>query len=95
MRSELLLDIHLSALCHRHQYTSDPDSAINELREAAGRRGDILAATAGHWIGYYDHPSRNALISAMRREFPECERWIDAGHAQRATLAHSAGDYRS
>ena len=66
LHPDTLLSIHLSATMSRNRYTSDPGPVIDELRQIAGDRLDILAEEVGRWIGYYEDDHTRTLTTALR-----------------------------
>ncbi|WP_323985866.1 hypothetical protein [Microbacterium plantarum] len=93
MRSPLdpdaMLDVTLSAICARNQYTRDPAPVIAELTAAAGGRDDVLARAAGIWAGYFDGAETRALAAALRA-LPGAERWVTEGRRRRGIPRHGA-----
>lgn len=93
MRSPLapdtMLDVELSAICARNQYTRDPEPVIAELVSAAGGHVDILARVAGIWSGYQDSPATRPLADAVR-DIPGAEASIAEGRRRRGIPRHSA-----
>jgi hypothetical protein len=83
------LDVELSAICARNQYTRDPAPVIAELTAAARGCDDILAQTAGIWAGYFDSPETHPLAAALR-EIPGAEPWATEGRRRRGILSHGA-----
>lgn len=83
------LDVRLSAICGRNQYTKDPAPVIDELHQAAGDRLDILARVAGRWAGFYDSPHTAPLCSALLL-IPGALEWVALGRARRDAGSHSA-----
>ncbi|MFB8893587.1 hypothetical protein [Microbacterium plantarum] len=76
------LDVELSAICARNQYTRDPGPVIAELIAAARGRDDVLAQTAGIWAGYFDSPATSTLASALL-DIPDANRWVAEGRRRR------------
>lgn len=93
MRSPLApdtrLDVQLSAICSRNQYTRDPGPVIAELTAAARGRDDILAQTAGMWAGYFDAAETRVLATALQ-EIPGAEQWVVEGRRRRGIPRHGA-----
>lgn len=86
------LGIRLSAICTRNQFTTDPRAAIDELLEAAGGRGDLLAREAGRWAGYYETDEhRRPLVRALLG-IPGARAWAEEGRARRNADAHKTID---
>jgi hypothetical protein len=83
------LDVKLSAICARNQYTRDPAPVIAELTAAARGRDDILAQAVGIWAGYFDSAETHALASALRG-IPGAERWVTEGRRRRGIPRHAA-----
>lgn len=86
---EVLLDIELSAICSRNQYTHDPCPVIDELRRVAGDRADILAHVAGTWAGYFDDEYTHALATALRQQIDGAEQWVALGRKRRRMPPHT------
>ncbi|MGU3358161.1 hypothetical protein ACLBWJ_12980 [Microbacterium sp. M4A5_1d] len=84
-----MLDVELSAICARNQYTRDPAPVIAELTAAALGCDDVLAQVAGTWVGYFDSPATCVLTSALAT-LPGAAQWIAVGKARRGAGAHSA-----
>lgn len=93
MRSPLdpdtMLDVGLSAICARNQYTRDPAPVIAELTAAARGRDDVLAQAAGIWAGYFDSTETRTLASALR-SIPGAEFWVAEGQRRRGIPRHGA-----
>lgn len=87
--SETLLDVTLSAICARNQYTRDVASVIAELTAAADGRDDVLARAAGIWAGYFDAAETRALATALRA-LPGAEHWVAEGRRRRGIPRHGA-----
>ena len=83
-----MLDVKLSAICSRNQYTRDPGPVIDELHRMAGDRLDILAKSAGTWAGYYRGEYTSVLADALL-EIPGAAAWASVGRARRAKQPHS------
>lgn len=98
MRSPLdpdtMLDVELSAICARNQYTRDPAPVIAELTAAARGRDDILAQTAGIWAGYFDSVQTRNLATALR-QIPGAELWVAEGRRRRSEPRHGAPTTRT
>ncbi len=86
---EVQLDVLLSAICGRNQYTRDPEPVVQELFAAAEGKDAVLARTAGIWIGYFES-SETAPLSAALRRIPGVEAWIAEGRRRRGIPRHSA-----
>lgn len=84
-----MLDVTLSAICARHQYTRHAGPALAELTAAAQGNGDALARTAGIWAGYFDSRETRTLTVALRR-ISGAEKWVDEGRRRRGIPRHSA-----
>lgn len=97
MRSPLdqdtMLDVTLSAICARNQYTRDVAPVIAELTAAARGRGDVLARAAGIWAGYFDAAETRTLATALRG-IPGAEQWVAEGRRRRGIPRHSAPTVR-
>lgn len=87
--SDTLLDVTLSAICARNQYTHDAAPVIAELTAAARGRDDILAQAAGIWSGYFDSRETRTLASALR-SIPGAELWVAEGQRRRGIPKHGA-----
>jgi hypothetical protein len=83
------LDVELSAICARNQYTRDPGPVVAELTIAARGRDGILAQTAGIWAGYFDSPETRTLATALRA-LPGAEQWVTVGRRRQGVPRHSA-----
>lgn len=85
------LGVRLGAICSRNRYTTDPGPVVDELREAAGSRTDILAAEVGSWIGFYDSEVTHMLAEGLRAGFADLDLQpgIDLGRKRRDTPWHS------
>lgn len=90
MHPDTYLDIRLSAILAREKFTEDPAAVIAELRRMAGGRDDILHATVGSWIGYYETESYRRLTDALRVEFGDAlQPGIDVGRSRRGMGHHA------
>ena len=70
MHPDTALDIRLSAIITRGQFTTDPATIIAELRAVAGARVDVLHGTVGTWVGYFGGDEHlSALTDALLTEF--------------------------
>lgn len=87
--SDTALDVRLSAICGRNQYTKDPAPVIDELHEAAGDRLDILTRVAGRWAGFYESPYTAPLCTALL-EIPGALDWVALGRTRRDAGSHGA-----
>ena len=83
------LDVRLSAICGRHRYTTDAAAVIDELRQIAGDRVDILARVAGSWVGYYGDDHTRNLCKALL-EIPGAIDWVALGRTRRDAGSHGA-----
>lgn len=83
------LDVRLSAICSRHRYTTDAVAVIDELRDIAGDRTDILGRVAGSWVGYYGDDHTRALCKALL-EIHGAADWVGHGHTRRNAGSHGA-----
>lgn len=83
------LDVRLSAICGRNQYTKDPAPVIEELHQVAGHRLDILARVAGRWAGFYESPYTAPLCTALL-EIPGALDWVALGRSRRDAGSHGA-----
>ncbi|MEV7827340.1 hypothetical protein [Microbacterium enclense] len=82
------LGIHLSTICSRNRYTTDPAPVIAELLEVAGDRGDVLAFAVGRWAGYYDDEHTAVLVAAIVALIPGAAGWTHEGRARRDAPPH-------
>ncbi len=89
LEAEAQLDVRLSAICGRNQYTRDPAPVIDELLAAAQGRTEVLARTAGIWVGYFESRETAALSEALRR-LPGAEAWVSEGRRRRSIPRHGA-----
>lgn len=89
LEPDVQLDVLLSAICSRNQYTRDPGPVVAELRAAANGRDEILARTAGIWVGYFESPETAPFAHALR-SIPGAEIWIAEGQRRRGIPRHSA-----
>lgn len=83
------LDVRLSAICGRNQYTKDPGPVIDELRAVSGDRLDILAQVAGRWVGFYESTYTAPLCEALLL-IPGSIDWVWLGRKRREAGTHSA-----
>jgi hypothetical protein len=88
LHPDVALGIHLSTICSRSRYTTDPAPVIAELLDVAGDRGDVLAYEAGRWAGYYDDEHTAVLVAAIVESIPGAGRWAPEGRAKRSAPAH-------
>jgi hypothetical protein len=86
---EVALDVLLSAICARNQYTRDPAAVLAELTASSRGRSDILARVAGTWSGYQDSPATRPLAGALR-DIPGAEAWVAEGRRRRGIPTHGA-----
>lgn len=91
---DTLLDVHLSAICTRNQYTRDPGPVIAEPRTVAGDRVDILARVAGMVAGFYDGPDTHVLCAALT-EIPGAASWVPLGKRRRDAVGHGTTEFRA
>ena len=89
---ETALEIRLSSICTRNQYTKDPGPVIAELIEAAGDRTDILAKVAGTTAGFYDGEYTHALCAALRM-IDGAEEWVALGERRRDAGIHGTSGF--
>ncbi|MDQ1215755.1 hypothetical protein [Microbacterium arborescens] len=89
LEPEVELDVRLSAICGRNQYTRDPAPVIDELLATAQGRANALARTAGIWVGYFESQETAPLSEALRR-LPGADAWIAEGQRRRGIPRHSA-----
>ena len=89
LEPEVQLDVLLSAICGRNQYTRDPAPVVAELVASSRGRGDILARVAGIWSGYHDAHATRLLADALR-EIPGAEAWVAEGRRRRRIPTHGA-----
>lgn len=83
-----MLDVQLSAIASRHRFTTDPNPVIDELRQLAGVRTDILAHMAGTWAGYYEDENTRPLATALRG-INGAEQWVALGRKRRGYPNHA------
>lgn len=86
---EVQLDVLLSAICGRNQYTRHPELVVAELTAASCGRADILARVAGIWIGYFGSPETAPLADALR-QIPGADAWVVEGRRRRGIPRHGA-----
>lgn len=84
------LDVRLSAICTRNQYTTDPAPVIAELREAAQGRDDVIVTVVGSWAGYYSSPDTRILAEALVVEFSPHEKLLAEGRGRARAPRHGA-----
>lgn len=89
---DVLLTVHLDAICSRNRYTTDPAPVIAELIETAGDRTDLLAEAVGTWVGYFEDDYIRTLCTALR-ELPDLEPWIALGQYRRQSGGHSTAQF--
>ncbi|AXA97572.1 hypothetical protein [Microbacterium sp. PM5] len=89
LNPDTALDVLLSAICGRNQYTKDPAPVIDELHQVAGDRLDILARVAGGWAGFYDSPHTAPLCNALLL-IPGALECVALGRASREAGSHGA-----
>lgn len=89
----MALNVHLSAICTRNQYTQDPAPVIAELRAVAGDWVDILAEVAGRVSGFYDGEHTHALCAALVAEIEGAEAWVALGRQRRGERAHGTAGF--
>ena len=101
--SDQLLVARLAGAAQRHAPWREPTeaetaAAVEELREIAGARADLLAEAAGLLTGFYRRTSEEAraraaahycVVAGARRE--EIPRWIEVGRS-RAAAARQDSD---
>lgn len=80
------LDVELSAICARNQYTHDPGPVVAELTAAARGRDDVLAQAAGTWAGYFNSPETRVLAAALAT-LPGAAGWVPLGQERRDVAA--------
>ncbi|MGN7969037.1 hypothetical protein [Microbacterium sp. 22296] len=88
LHPDVALGIHLSTICSRNRYTTDPAPVIAELFDVAGDRGDVLAFEVGRWAGYYDDEHTAVLVAAIIESVPGAEEWAPTGREKRSAPAH-------
>ncbi len=82
LEPDVQLDVMLSAICGRNQYTRAPEPVVAELTAASRGRADILARVAGIWVGYFESRETASLAEALRR-LPGAESWVPEGQRRR------------
>lgn len=87
----------LSGILFRNKFTKDPAPVIDELRAAAGRRRDLLAAEVGAWIGFYETDDTRTLVDALREAFADLnlEPGITLGAERRQRPSHGTHDFHA
>lgn len=88
LHPDVMLGIHLSAICSRNRYTRNAAPVISELLEVAGGRGDILAKETGRWAGYYNDEHTAVLVAAIVHNIPGAAEWMADGVQRRSTPPH-------
>ncbi|WP_141097144.1 hypothetical protein [Microbacterium sp. AISO3] len=89
LEPDVQLDVLLSAICARNQYTRDAEPVIAELVQSSVGREDVLARVAGTWSGFFESAETRNLVSALRR-IPGADLWVAEGRRRRGILAHGA-----
>jgi len=93
LSADVRLGVHLSAICARNQYTTDPESVIAELRQLAGARDDILVQEAGTWAGFHEADPNVQLLTDALKELPGVGPWVELGRKRwRAPMHGARGD---
>lgn len=92
LHPDVLLSVHLDALCGRNQYTTDPGPVIEEIHAAASGRDHVRDVAVGTWVGYFRTPETTALCDALLTAFPGAREHVATGAGRRG-LAHSAAGY--
>lgn len=92
LHPDVLLTVHLDAICSRNRYTKDPAPVIAELLEVAGDRRDLLAEAVGTWVGFFEDDYIRILTTALR-ELPDLEPWIALGKHRRSLPDPSTRGY--
>lgn len=93
LHPDVQLGVHLSAICSRNEYTTNPEPVIDELLATAGDRADILAQEAGTWAGFQEGDvSCRPLVQALR-QLPGVGPWIKIGRERRSAPPHGTRDY--
>jgi hypothetical protein len=95
LHPDVLLSIALSAAMGRNQYTRDVQPIIDEVRQLAGGRPDILYSEVGRWVGYHGIPENAALTSALLGAFPGAVPFIREGQERRNRGSHSTPSVRT
>lgn len=93
LHPNVLLGIHLSAICSRHRYDRDTAPVIAQLLEMAGERADVLAMEAGRWAGYYGDEHTAALVAAIVAEIPGAADWTAEGAKRRSAPPHGTAGF--
>ncbi|MCI9857117.1 hypothetical protein [Microbacterium proteolyticum] len=88
LHPDVALGMHLSAICSRNRYTSDPAPVIAKLLAVAGDRGDVLAFEVGRWAEYYDEKHTAVLVAAIVDGIPCAAEWTHEGRARRGAPSH-------
>lgn len=100
--SDQLIVARLAGAAQRHAPWREPTeaetaAAVAELREIAGRRGDLLAEVAGLLTGFYRQTreevraraaARYCVAAGARRD--EIPRWIEVGRCRAAAARQSS-----
>ncbi|MDF2917871.1 MAG: hypothetical protein K0S70_2088 [Microbacterium sp.] len=95
LHPDVMLEIQLSAAMSRNQYIRDAQPIIDEVRQIAGGRPDILHRQVGIWVGYHGIPENAALTSALLDAFPGAVPFIREGQARRGRGSHSTPSVRT
>jgi hypothetical protein len=95
LHPDVLLEIRLSAAMGRNQYTRDVQPVIDEVRQIAGGRPDLLHRQVGGWVGYHGIPENAALTSALLDAFPGAVPYIREGQERRNRGSHSTPSVRT
>lgn len=93
LNPDVLLGVHLSAICSRNRYTQDPAPVIAELLRVAGNHSGVLAFEAGRWAGYYDDEHTAVLVAAIVEGIPGAAEWTHEGRARRSAPPHGTGGF--
>jgi hypothetical protein len=88
LHSDTILGVRLSAICTRHQFTTEPRAAIDELLATAGGRGDILAREVGTWAGFHEVDEECQPLVRALLGIPGARAWAGVGRARRNAGGH-------
>ena len=91
LHPDTALGVRLSAIMARHQFDVDPRSAVDELLQVAGARGDVLAREAGLWAGAHHGSEHHRPMVTALEGIPGARQWIELGR-KRAGMLHRTID---
>ena len=100
--ADQLIVARLAGAAQRHAPWREPTeaetaAAVQELREIAGARADLLAEVAGLLAGFYRRTSQEAraraaahycVVAGARQD--EIPRWIEVGRSRAAAAQHDS-----